>query len=82
MPRQAILFDSRRCSGCLACEVACAFRKVGAFGREGAAIEVAFDALAGVAEATFGAACDLCGPLVTPLCVEYCAPGALALGRR
>jgi Fe-S-cluster-containing dehydrogenase component len=82
MPKQTILFEPRQCTGCLACELACTSRKHGAFGREGSAIRVAFDALAGLADATFTAACDLCGPLVTPLCIEFCATRALALGRR
>lgn len=82
MPKQTILFEPGACTGCLACEIACAWRKHGAFGREGSAIRVAFDALEGPPAAAFSRDCDLCGPLVTPMCIEFCATRALTLGRR
>lgn len=82
VPKQAILFEPSLCDGCQACAVACSFRKYGAFSREGAALEIAFDPLAGKATTTFRPSCDLCGSLVTPMCIEFCAPRALTLGRR
>lgn len=82
MPKQTILFEPAACTGCLACELACSIRKQGAFSREGSAIRVTFDALERRIAATFSRACDLCGALATPMCVEFCATRALALGRR
>ena len=73
--------DEALCTGCAACELACSFRLRGRFQPAGSAIAVYRDDRDGAVEIRLGDECDLCAEEADgPLCVKYCAPGALSLG--
>lgn len=76
----ALDMDEALCTGCAACELACSFHLHGCFQPAGSAIAVCRDDREGTVEIALGDECDLCAEEADgPLCVKYCAPGALSL---
>ncbi len=80
--KETILFDPEKCSGCKACEIACSFRKRNFFSPGGASLKINHRPLEREISAEFFKSCDLCFNLEVPFCIEFCATGALALGRK
>ncbi|OGO08452.1 MAG: hypothetical protein A2Z66_10810 [Chloroflexi bacterium RBG_13_66_10] len=74
-----ILVDSRLCTACRACELACHYHHTGAFGTARSSIRVTFDADTGAVGIIFGESCDGCRGEPSPFCVRFCAPAALRL---
>lgn len=72
-----IIRDAEACYGCRRCELACSFHHGGAFSPELSSIKVARHNRIGQVEWSIGSTCDSCKGEVKPLCVKYCAYGAL-----
>ena len=86
MHSQKLVFESQRCTGCRACEIACTFHHRGEFGRHGGSLEVRRDADSGKIELVYfleadtsRPACDLCNSENTARCVEFCSAQAITL---
>jgi anaerobic carbon-monoxide dehydrogenase iron sulfur subunit len=69
-----------RCYGCRTCELACSFHHEGVFAPERASIKVTKCNRTGVISWQLAASCDGCANEDQPLCVKYCAYGALRTG--
>jgi Fe-S-cluster-containing dehydrogenase component len=67
------------CTACRACELACHYHHSGTFGTSRASIRIDLDADSGALRLEFDASCDGCAGESVPLCVRFCAPGALHL---
>jgi ferredoxin len=71
------------CTGCRACELVCSYHHEGVFSRRSSSIRVKKVERRGEVEITVGdvdfrrPSCDLCRGERIPLCVRFCAPGAL-----
>lgn len=80
---RTIRLDEAKCTGCRACEVLCAFHHTRTFTRANASIRVARVEVNGAftvqLPADYGAPCDLCVGEAAPMCVTFCAPGALSV---
>lgn len=80
---RTILSDEAKCTGCRACEVICAFHHTRTFSRANTSIRVS--RIEGTGEfkvrmlAERGAPCDLCAGENAPMCVTFCASGALSV---
>jgi carbon-monoxide dehydrogenase iron sulfur subunit len=72
-----IAVDIEACYGCRICELACSFHHGGVFSPELSSIRVAKCNRTGQVEWSIGSTCDSCKGEAKPLCVEYCAYGAL-----
>lgn len=72
-----ILTDTVTCVGCRICELSCSFHHNGAFSPQASSIKVARDNQNGEVSLSINSTCDLCREEARPLCVEYCAYGAL-----
>jgi len=69
--------NSRACTACRACEIACHYHHTGTFGTSRRSIVVRFDADTGALGIEFGTTCDSCVTEVGPRCAAACLPGAL-----
>lgn len=65
------------CTACRACELACHFHHSGRFGTSRNSIHVFFNADTGDVAIDFDDTCDACLGEMEPLCIHFCAPGAL-----
>jgi len=72
-----IIRDAEACYGCRRCELACSFHHAEVFSPELSSIKVARDNRTGQVEWSIGSTCDSCKGEAQPLCVKYCAYGAL-----
>lgn len=79
---ETIVADTRTCTGCLACELACGFRWSKKMGSAYSNIRVRRDDASGLVGIRVLDECDACRGVETPLCIAVCAPRALSLGRR
>jgi len=79
---ETILADTRACTGCLACELACGFRWSKKMDPAHATIRVRRDDATGLVGIAILERCDTCRGIETPLCVAICAPRVLSIGRR
>lgn len=86
MTAQKLIFESQKCTGCRACEIACTFHHRGEFGRHRGSLEVKRDTASGEIELIYfpaasasRPACDLCVGEKTVRCVEFCSPQAITL---
>ena len=73
-----IVIDTDLCTACRACELACHFHHSGRFGTSRNSIHIFFNADAGDVVIEYDDTCDACLGEMEPLCVHFCAPGALS----
>lgn len=69
--------SSDKCTGCRACELVCSFHHTKTFDPTKSSIKVERDFLTGAINITLDSTCDECAAEGEPLCVKFCAPGAL-----
>jgi carbon-monoxide dehydrogenase iron sulfur subunit len=79
---ETILVDTRSCTGCLACELACGYHWSGEMDPSRSTIYVRRDDTSGLIDIKIFKKCDTCPGIETPMCVSVCTPRALTLGRR
>jgi Fe-S-cluster-containing dehydrogenase component len=80
MPAPAnVAIDTRLCTACRACELACHFHHTGHFGTFQRSLRIEYLADEGAVTITFEDTCDRCQEEAAPLCARFCAPGAIAL---
>jgi len=79
---ETILADTRACTACLACELACAFRWSKKVGAAQSYVLVRRDEASGLADIRVLDGCDVCRGVEVPFCIAVCTPRALRLGRR
>lgn len=79
---ETILADTRACTGCLACELACGFRWSKSMDPSHSTIRVHRDDASGMVDIRILDGCDTCRGVETPMCVSICIPRVLSLGRR
>jgi len=72
------VIDEKKCVGCLACELACAYHHTGAFDRADSSLCITFDEEYRVT-AKVRESCDGCTKEPEPLCVEFCPADAVAM---
>ena len=73
-----IFVDGKKCTGCLACELACSFHRRKEFSLENASIRIYSDKQCGL-HINVLTTCDLCLREKIPLCIEFCPLGAIKL---
>jgi len=73
-----LLRDTNACVGCGTCGLICSFHHHGIFSREQSSIRVLTDMRTGRVEWVIDSTCDDCRGEEQPLCVKYCAYGALS----
>lgn len=73
--KKMLLIDWERCTGCQTCTYICSFHHEGVFSRTLSRVTVVRQEERGINIPVISPSCDLCGG--TPLCAEYCTPGAL-----
>lgn len=79
---EALFADSRLCTGCRACEVACSLRRTRQQDPYQSLITVKRDDSSGSVEIEVSERCDVCADREVPLCIGICFPKALYLGRK
>ena len=79
---ETILADTRTCTACLACELACGFRWSKSMDPSRSTIRVHRDNASGMVDIRILQGCDSCRGIETPLCVSVCGPRVLSLGRK
>jgi len=72
-----IVRDATACYGCRICELVCSFHHARVFSPELSSIRVSRNNRNGEIEWSIDSTCDSCKGEAKPLCVEYCAYGAL-----
>lgn len=78
-----IAIDSQKCTGCVSCQLACSFHHTGEFGREKSCITINRSNATGEIEVIVSEqCCDMCIGHDQPLCIKFCAPGALYISRK
>ena len=75
--RAEVSLQLAACTGCRACELACAVRRVGVFAPHLSYVQVFANRSEPFATLKFAEACDSCADLPIPECVSHCAPMAL-----
>jgi Fe-S-cluster-containing dehydrogenase component len=78
---ETILADTRTCTSCMACELACGFRWSKKMDPSQSTIRVRRDNASGLVDIEILDGCDTCRGIETPLCVSVCIPRVLSLGR-
>lgn len=73
----ALVINIRACDGCRACELACSLHLSKTFSPNLSAIKVLTSMRTGKITWSIDSTCDFCKGEVQPLCVKYCAYGAL-----
>ena len=81
-PLQKILSDNEKCRACRTCELACSYHKSDHkfFNLRSSSTKVVRNNKNGKITICIDSSCDLCESEIQPLCVKYCAYGALAMG--
>lgn len=78
-----IAVDQQKCTGCSACQLACSFHHTKDCGLGASCIRIDRDNGTGRIETTIlEECCDMCMDQEHPLCIRFCAPGALFLSRK
>ena len=72
-----IIRDAEACYGCRTCELACSFHHGRVFSPEISSIKVLRNNQTARIGWSIDSTCDSCEGEVKPMCVEYCAYGAL-----
>ena len=78
---ETILADTRTCTNCMACELACGFRWSKKMDPSQSTIKVRRDNVSGLVDIEILDGCDTCCGIETPMCVSVCIPRVLSLGR-
>ncbi len=76
-----ILTNEKACYTCRICELACSFHHEGVFRPESSSIKVSRNNQNGRIGLSIDSTCDLCQGEAQPLCIRYCAYGALTEGK-
>jgi Fe-S-cluster-containing hydrogenase component 2 len=76
-----ISVDPALCTGCRACELACGLRHSGSMRPAAASIRISRSDRTAALGWEVDGTCDLCAGEERPLCVRYCATGAVRAGR-
>ncbi len=79
---ETILAESRACTSCMACELACGFRWSKKMDPSHSTIRVHRDDATGLVDIRILDGCDTCNGVEIPYCVSVCAPRVLSLGRK
>jgi Fe-S-cluster-containing dehydrogenase component len=79
---ETILADTRVCTSCMACELACGFRWSKKMDPTHSTIRVHRSNETGLVDIEILDGCDTCRGVETPMCVSVCVPRVLSLGRR
>lgn len=79
---ETILADTRVCTACMACELACGFRWSKTMDPSRSTIRVHRDDATGLVDIQVLDGCDTCSGVETPFCVSVCSPRVLSLGRK
>ncbi|MEM2593699.1 MAG: 4Fe-4S dicluster domain-containing protein, partial [Candidatus Bathyarchaeia archaeon] len=69
--QRVLLYDPLKCTGCLFCQIACAYRHFREFNLEKSHLKIQFDEKANEFEAIYCQHCD------EPLCVAVCPKEAI-----
>lgn len=76
-----------RCTGCRACEIACAFHHNRSFSRRSSSVQInryersgKFEIIIHESDEDGYLACDSCEGEEEPVCVKFCLPEAITLG--
>lgn len=72
-----IVRNTEACYGCRTCELACSFHHERIFSPELSSIRVSRNNRTGKIEWSINSTCDSCQGETQPLCMRYCAYGAL-----
>ena len=72
-----IVRNAEACYGCRTCELACSFHHERVFSPELSSIRVSRNNRTGKIGWSINSTCDSCQRETKPLCVRYCAYGAL-----
>ncbi|MFH1490199.1 MAG: hypothetical protein ABII06_14945 [Pseudomonadota bacterium] len=72
--------DIQKCYGCRTCELACSFHHEGVFALSLSSIKISRSNLTGKMGWKIDSTCDSCVGEDQPLCVKYCAYGAINQG--
>ena len=72
-----VRWDSKKCYGCRACELACSLRRQKAFAPGGGAITVRKDNRTGEVRWYIDGSCDACSGENRAWCARYCSYEAL-----
>ena len=72
-----IVRDAEACYGCRTCELVCSFHYERVFSPELSSIKVSRNNRDGEIKWSIDSTCDSCRGEAQPLCVKYCAYGAL-----
>jgi Fe-S-cluster-containing dehydrogenase component len=75
----SVIVDTRLCTACRACEVACHYHHSGSFGTSRSSIEIQYNADISQISIAFNHTCDACPAESEPLCIHFCVPGAIVL---
>ena len=79
---ETILAESRACTSCMACELACGFRWSKKMDPSHSTIRVHRNDATGLVDIQILEGCDACSGVEIPYCVSVCAPHVLSLGRK
>lgn len=66
------------CTGCRACEVACSYHHTKAFNPQQSSVRILRNNANGKIAYSLAESCDLCKGEKIPMCVDFCAPRAIA----
>ena len=79
---ETILAESRACTSCMACELACGFRWSKKMDPSHSTIRVHRNDATGLVDIQILEGCDACSGVEISYCVSVCAPHVLSLGRK
>jgi Fe-S-cluster-containing dehydrogenase component len=75
----SLAIDTRKCTACRACELACHYHHSGVFGTTENSVTIEYQPDSGNLNISINETCDECGGEILPFCVKYCAPRAIQL---